>query len=920
MFLKLRKNSLLLFTLVITALTLFFVGANVYAMDIKVDKIEIKDKSDTIGVDTPVINDGKIVSDITFNKVDDYVIYTLTLKNNESKKYTIKSIMDTNENEYIDIEYDVNGSKENIEIDANSSVKMDIKITYKKELINVESLSFTDVSIKVNMEKEDGSVSELIINPATNDNIIHYVVVLLVSSLAIVLIVLKKKVKKIKVGNCLLILAIIILPFSALANELFELDFKFSSITIIGEMEEYEVVLKTSEGEEKVVKKYNDKLDDVEAPSKTGYTFEGWFDENGTKIELNETVKGDMVLEARLTKDVYKIEYKLNGGKVTSNPSEYTVDDEVVLNNPEKAGYIFNGWKDENGVVSTNVKIEKGSTGDKSFEAIFTPIEYTITYDLDGGNVKENKTVYTVLDEVVVNNPKKDGFVFVGWLEGDSTTPIKDVTLTKGTMGNKTFKAVYDVIKYQISYELNGGSVTGNPDEYTVLDEITLANPLKVCYTFEGWLEGDSTTPLQEVTIAKGTTGNKTYQAKFSPNTNTPYKVLHKLMDTDGEEYVLFETDELVGTTDTTVSPDVKTYAGFASPEKSDVLIKGDGSSELEYLYDREKRNLTLTNDRYIETTTPTGEYYYDKEITLKAKSRMDYVFKNWSNGSTDEELVFNLKEDTTIGPIYEAISSRVRYTISDETTMTTFKNVSISYTLSNITLEDVINQYSLDGGTTWETYEGPFVIRDNMTIKARTVIKDSNNYTIGSADRIINKIIDDESILDEGMEINSRMIDLAGTSDDVKKVLFASKEEYEEVSENLSEENVVSIEGSTVPAYMWYKDGVIYYYAMTNRIKMNENSSRMFSGFYNLEEISLEGFDTTNVVNMKEMFYGLEKLTTIYVGDKFVTTNVTNSSDMFTDDVLLVGGNGTTYSEEHIDGEYARVDKEGKAGYFTLK
>ena len=381
MFLRLRKNSLL-FTLVVTALAFFFIGTNAYAMDIKVDKIEIKEKSDTIDVETPVINDGKIVSDITFNKVDDYVIYTLTLKNNDSKKYTIKSIMDTNENDYIDIEYDVDGVKEDIEIDANSNVKMDIKITYKKELINVESLSFKDVSIKVNMEKEDGSVSELVINPGTQDNIIHYVVVFLISSLAIVLIILKKKIGKIKIGNYLLVLALVILPFSALANELFELKFKFSNITIIGEMEEYEVVLKTENGEETVVKKYNEKLDDVEIPVKDGYTFEGWYDENGIKVELNEAVKGDMVLEARLTKDIYKIEYKLNDGVVTSNPSEYTIDDEFTLNNPSKEGYTFDGWKDENGVVSTNVNITKGTTGNKKFEAIFTPIEYTITYDL----------------------------------------------------------------------------------------------------------------------------------------------------------------------------------------------------------------------------------------------------------------------------------------------------------------------------------------------------------------------------------------------------------------------------------------------------------------------------------------------------------------------------------------------------------
>ena len=59
----------------------------------------------------------------------------------------------------------------------------------------------------------------------------------------------------------------------------------------------------------------------------------------------------------------YPITYTLNGGKNnSSNPSEYTVEDEITIKNPTRKGYKFLGWKEGN-------KIKKGSTGAKHFTA-----------------------------------------------------------------------------------------------------------------------------------------------------------------------------------------------------------------------------------------------------------------------------------------------------------------------------------------------------------------------------------------------------------------------------------------------------------------------------------------------------------------------------------------------------------------------
>ena len=89
-----------------------------------------------------------------------------------------------------------------------------------------------------------------------------------------------------------------------------------------------------------------------------------------------------------------------------------------------------------------------------------------------------------------------------------------------------------------------------------------------------------------------------------------------------------------------------------------------------------------------------------------------------------------------------------------------------------------------------------------------------------------------------------------------------------------------------------------------------------------NVEVLDLSSFDTSNVTFMYQMFFNSKNLETIYVSDKFVTDNVTNSDRMFYDNTNLIGENGTKYSSSNPkDKTYARIDGgTDSPGYFTLK
>ena len=92
-----------------------------------------------------------------------------------------------------------------------------------------------------------------------------------------------------------------------------------------------------------------------------------------------------------------------------------------------------------------------------------------------------------------------------------------------------------------------------------------------------------------------------------------------------------------------------------------------------------------------------------------------------------------------------------------------------------------------------------------------------------------------------------------------------------------------------------------------------------MFEGCNGLTTLDLTNFNTANVTDMSYMFDGCNDLTTIYVGDGWSNESVTNSEKMFMYCLSLVGGQGTTFDYDHVDGSYAHIDGgPSNPGYFT--
>ena len=195
-------------------------------------------------------------------------------------------------------------------------------------------------------------------------------------------------------------------------------------------------------------------------PKKDGYKFKGWTGSNGDTPKKEVTIKegstGNKEFKAHWEPKEYDISYDLAGGKVSYNPSTYTIKSKTIdLNKPEKSGYNFKGWTGSNGKTpERSVSIYNGSTGDKNYKAHWEPVSFSISYELNGGYFAQgNKEEYSVeTDTFMLNNPTRDGYIFAGWTGSNGNIPNINVSVPKGSTGALVFKANWVQIKQNVNY------------------------------------------------------------------------------------------------------------------------------------------------------------------------------------------------------------------------------------------------------------------------------------------------------------------------------------------------------------------------------------------------------------------------------------------------------------------------------------
>lgn len=203
-------------------------------------------------------------------------------------------------------------------------------------------------------------------------------------------------------------------------------------------------------------------------------------------------------------------------------------------------------------VPQSAVSAYKASWSTLSSKIFANPQDYG-TFNLEHGGIL-NGYLGINASSVMVVEPTRKGYDFTGWIiDGVSKSQfILDVSTPVAFQADAT----WNIITYDISYNLNGGTNhPENPSTYTRWTIANLKNPTKEGYIFTGWSGANLIGEDNFFVDLYPEVGIKEYTAHWAPDTNTSYTVnyyVEKL--TNSTEYDFRDTETLYGTTDASVT------------------------------------------------------------------------------------------------------------------------------------------------------------------------------------------------------------------------------------------------------------------------------------------------------------------------------------------------------------------------------
>ncbi len=224
-------------------------------------------------------------------------------------------------------------------------------------------------------------------------------------------------------------------------------------------------------------------------PTRTGYTFGGWYKEAACTNTWNfaiDKVTQNITLYASWLVNTYTVTFESqDGSTVPSTATEY--DTTIIAPaNPTRTGYTFNGWYREPACQNAWNFETDTVMGTTTLYAGWTRNSYTVTLDSQGGSAVPVRTALYDTTVSAPGNPTRTGYTFGGWYTEAACTNAWSFAIDKVTQ-NITLYASWLVNTYTVTFESQDGSkVPSTATEYdTTISAPT--NPTRTGYTFNGW-------------------------------------------------------------------------------------------------------------------------------------------------------------------------------------------------------------------------------------------------------------------------------------------------------------------------------------------------------------------------------------------------------------------------------------------------
>ena len=192
---------------------------------------------------------------------------------------------------------------------------------------------------------------------------------------------------------------------------------------------------------------------------------------------------------------------------------------------PARTGYQFLGWDED---VEMTIPDK-----DLTYKAQWLKMEYTLQFKTGGGTTIEPiKGNYG--DKInTPENPTRKGYIFKNWSKNGKKVDNLPTTMPAES---HIYTAIWERETYQITYDLNGGSMKSgekNPTTYNVDTTVfKLKNPVRAGYTFTGWSGTEITGVSDNVSVKQGSIEKREYKANWRENT---YQITFILSGTEAK-------------------------------------------------------------------------------------------------------------------------------------------------------------------------------------------------------------------------------------------------------------------------------------------------------------------------------------------------------------------------------------------------
>jgi uncharacterized repeat protein (TIGR02543 family) len=251
------------------------------------------------------------------------------------------------------------------------------------------------------------------------------------------------------------------------------------------------------------------------APTKTGYTFGGWYSDAAltTAFVFTSAITADTTLYAKWTINSYAVTFTSNGGSAVTSQSVAYNAIATAPATPTKTGYTFGGWYSDSALTTAFV-FTTAITADATLYAKWNINSYAVTFTSNGGSAVASQSVAYNATATAPATPTRTGYTFGGWYSDVAlTTPFVFTTVITA---DTTLYAKWNINSYAVTFNSNGGSSVANQSVNYNANATAPTAPTKTGYTFGGWYSDASLTTAFTFTTA--ITANTTLYAKWNSN------------------------------------------------------------------------------------------------------------------------------------------------------------------------------------------------------------------------------------------------------------------------------------------------------------------------------------------------------------------------------------------------------------------